>query len=152
MIRPYRAGDEIAIAALEKECFSKPWSKEAIINSAAEGVKFFVCEENDSIVGYAGLQTVLDEGYITNIAVTAPFRRKGIGKLLLDAIDEVAEELSLSFVSLEVRQSNIPAISLYTLYGYESQGVRKKFYTSPNEDAVIMKKVMRNNPVSPQNL
>ncbi len=140
MIRPYKAGDEISIAELEKECFSKPWSSQAIIDSVDEGIKFFVCEENDSIVGYIGLQTVLDEGYITNIAVTVSARRRGIGKLLLDALDKAADEFSLSFISLEVRKSNTPAINLYTLCGYGSEGIRKNFYTSPNEDAVIMTK------------
>ena len=140
MIREYRKGDETAIAELEKECFSDPWSAEAILESAASRVRFFVFEENEKIVGYVGLQTVLDEGYITNIAVSSVHRRKGIGKSLLNTLDKLAEELSLSFISLEVRESNLSAIELYTGAGYLSDGIRPNFYENPRENAIIMTK------------
>lgn len=140
MIREYRKGDETAIAKLEKECFSEPWSKEAIAESAAEGIRFFVYEESGEILGYAGLQTVLDEGYVTNIAVSPLHRRRGVGKALTNRLDSAAEELSLSFVSLEVRESNEPAISLYTASGYTADGIRKNFYENPRENAIIMTK------------
>lgn len=140
MIRPYRNGDAAAIAALEKECFSEPWSKQAVENSADEGIRFFVYEENGAIIGYIGLQTVLDEGYITNVAVSPDNRRKGIGKALLETLDSKAEELSLSFISLEVRESNTAAIALYNLCGYKNEGIRKRFYTNPDENAIIMTK------------
>lgn len=140
MIREYRKGDETAIAELEKECFSDPWSAEAILESAASRVRFFVFEENEKIVGYVGLQTVLDEGYITNIAVSSAHRRKGIGKSLLNTLDKLAEELSLSFISLEVRESNLSAIELYTGAGYLSDGIRPNFYENPRENAIIMTK------------
>lgn len=140
MIREYRKGDETAIAELEKECFSDPWSAEAILESAASRVRFFVFEEKEKIVGYVGLQTVLDEGYITNIAVSSAHRRKGIGKSLLNTLDKLAEELSLSFISLEVRESNLSAIELYTGAGYLSDGIRPNFYENPRENAIIMTK------------
>ncbi len=140
MIRPYKQGDEIAIATLEKECFSEPWSAEAVSESAAEGVMFFVFEEGGNIVGYAGLQTALDEGYITNVAVSQNHRRQGIGKALLDALDKKADNLLLSFISLEVRESNTAAIALYASCGYENAGVRKDFYRDPRENAIIMTK------------
>lgn len=140
MIREYRSGDEIFIALLEKECFADPWSAEGVVSSAAEGVRFFVFEENDRILGYVGLQTVLDEGYITNIAVTKSARGKGIGKMLLQYLDSIAEDSSLSFISLEVRESNTAAISLYEKCGYESMGKRPSFYENPREDAIIMTK------------
>ena len=70
MIRDFAAGDEAAVAALERECFSEPWSENAIIESLNSGTLFFLFEEAEEILGYAGLQVVLDEGYVTNIAVT----------------------------------------------------------------------------------
>lgn len=140
MIREYRKGDETAIAELEKECFSDPWSAEAVLESVASHVRFFVFEEKEKIVGYVGLQTVLDEGYITNIAVSSAHRRKGIGKSLLNTLDKFAEELSLSFISLEVRESNLSAIELYTGAGYLSDGIRPNFYENPRENAIIMTK------------
>lgn len=140
MIREYRKGDETAIATLEKECFSEPWSSDAIVSSANEGILFFVYESENKIVGYVGLQTVLDEGYITNIAVTSSRRKQGIGKALLENLDNVADSLSLSFISLEVRQSNSSAINLYTKMGYYVDGIRPNFYENPRENAIIMTK------------
>ena len=140
MIREYRKGDERAIAELEKECFFDPWSAEAVLESAASGVRFFVCEENTQIIGYVGLQVVLDEGYITNIAVSSAHRRKGVAKALLNTLDKTARELSLSFISLEVRESNLSAIELYTKTGYLSDGKRPNFYENPRENAIIMTK------------
>ncbi len=140
MIRPYKQGDEISIAALEKECFSEPWSAEDVAESAAEGVMFFVFEEGGKTVGYAGLQTVLDEGYITNVAVSRSHRRQGVGKALLEEFDKAAEKFSLSFISLEVRESNTAAIALYASCGYKNEGVRKDFYRDPRENAIIMTK------------
>ena len=140
MIREYRKGDETAIAELEKECFSDPWSAEAVLESVASRVRFFVFEEDEKIVGYVGLQTVLDEGYITNIAVSSAHRRKGLGKALLNMLDKFAEELSLSFISLEVRESNLSAIKLYAAAGYLSDGIRPNFYENPRENAIIMTK------------
>lgn len=140
MIRKFKKGDEEGIALLEKECFSSPWSSEAIGNSAKEGIIFLVYEKEGKILGYIGLQRVLDEGYITNIAVNSLYRRCGIGKELLLAIDEIGKELKLSFISLEVRQSNLSAISLYEKMGYKNEGVRRNFYKSPTENAIIMTK------------
>lgn len=140
MIREFQKGDETGIAELERECFSDPWSKEAVLESAASGMRFFVFEENSRIIGYVGLQTVLDEGYITNIAVNSSYRRQGIGQKLLQALDETAEKLSLSFISLEVRESNSSAIKLYTKMGYVSDGTRPNFYENPRENAIIMTK------------
>ena len=140
MIRKFKKGDEEGIALLEKECFSSPWSSEAIGNSAKEGIIFLVYEKEGKILGYIGLQRVLDEGYITNIAVNSQYRRCGIGKELLLAIDEIGKELKLSFISLEVRQSNLSAISLYEKMGYKNEGIRRNFYKSPTENAIIMTK------------
>ncbi len=138
MIRGFLPGDEEAIARLEEECFSEPWSEKAIIESADNGTLFFVFEEDRSILGYAGLQIVLDEGYVTNIAVTASARKKGIGSALTEKIISAGKEKKLSFVTLEVRFSNTAAVSLYEKFGFKTVGKRKNFYTAPKEDALIM--------------
>ena len=83
---------------------------------------------------------LLDEGYITNVAVKKDCRNCGIGKELLSKVDKKADALGLSFISLEVRQSNVAAISLYEKQGYKNEGVRKNFYKSPVENAIIMTK------------
>lgn len=140
MIRFFKAGDEKAIAALEKECFSKPWSEEAVLESFENGTAFLIFEEKGEVLGYAGLQVVLGEGYITNIAVTETARGRGIGKSLVTELINFDKSNSLEFISLEVRESNTNAISLYTKCGFEVVGKRKNFYTLPTEDAIIMTK------------
>ena len=101
-------------------------------------------DDNDKVAGYAGLQAVLDEGYITNVAVRPDCRRQGIaGKLL---------QVFLAFLSLEVRASNYDAIALYGSRGFRSVGRRKNYYEHPREDAIIMTKEFEHhgaeNPVS----
>lgn len=138
MIRLFKSGDEKAIAALESECFSEPWSENAITQSATSGTVFAVFEKDEKIVGYAGLQTILDEGYITNIAVASAYRRCGIGASLVEHLKSIAYSENLSFISLEVRQSNSAAQDLYRKHGFSECGIRKNFYTRPTENALIM--------------
>jgi ribosomal-protein-alanine N-acetyltransferase len=140
MIREFILGDQKGIAELERECFSSPWSENAVLESYAADTSFFVFCDADKIIGYAGLQIVLDEGYVTNIAVTKEARGRGIGKALIETLVNFSKEKSLAFISLEVRESNIPAISLYKKFGFEDKGKRKAFYQSPTEDAIIMTK------------
>ena len=128
------------IAKLEKICFSEPWSENAIIESFKSGTVFLVATESKRVLGYLGIKPVLDEGYITNVAVFPEYRRMGVASALLTALDRLAEEKNLSFVSLEVRESNAPAISLYSSFGYKNEGVRKNFYRDPEENAIIMTK------------
>ena len=81
---------------------------------------------------------MLDEGYITNVAVSPAHRRKGVAARLLTELRIKAEEKGLSFVTLEVRASNEPAIALYRGAEYVEVGVRRNFYTNPKEDALLM--------------
>ena len=138
MIREFVKGDEIAIAGLEQECFADPWSKDAVLESAESGVLFLLFEEKGEILGYAGMQIVLDEGYVTNVAVNRNHRKKGIGNALVKGLISAARERKLSFVSLEVRPSNTAAISLYSKLGFAEVGRRKNFYSHPTEDGLIM--------------
>lgn len=140
MIRRFKKGDEKAIALLEKECFSEPWSENAVLSSLENNTVFFIAEENGLFLGYAGLQVVHPEGYVTNIAVTKAARGKGVGAKLIEGLVSFSKENHLEFISLEVRESNAPAISLYTKCGFETVGKRKNFYSHPTEDAIIMTK------------
>ena len=128
------------IARLEEICFSEPWSEEGILEAYRLGTRFFVAETDNLIAGYIGIKAVIDEGYITNIAVFPEFRRRGVAKALLNKVFEFAEEKELSFVSLEVRPSNTEAVSLYEKTGFKEEGRRKNFYRLPLEDALIMTK------------
>lgn len=128
------------IAQLEKICFSTPWSQNAITEAFTAGTKFFVAISNNKVLGYVGLSAILDEGYITNIAVYPEHRNKGVATALLKTLFDFALENNLSFISLEVRQSNITAISVYEKLGFKKEGLRKGFYSEPKEDALIMTK------------
>ena len=127
------------IARLEKECFSTPWSEDGLkseLNNAF--ARFFVATYAGEIAGYVGAHNVLGEVYITNVAVFEKFRRKGVAKKLIDALLETAKAENGNFVTLEVRESNIPAVSLYEKCGFEKVGERKNFYEKPRENAVLM--------------
>lgn len=126
------------ISRLENECFSHPWSEQSIVEAMAAGHIFIGAVQDGKTVGYAGVNRVCGEAYIDNIAVTADFRRRGIGRALCVKICEICRSDAL--ITLEVRKSNTAAIRLYQSLGFENEGLRRDFYTDPTEDAVIMTK------------
>ena len=134
-----------AIATIESECFAEPWSAKSLeILLGTSGIAFVVLKDGIA-VAYAGMMTVLDEGQITNVAVSRQYRRLGYGRLVVDALINYANEHNFYNISLEVRKSNSAAISLYENCGFEKCGIRKGFYRFPSEDAVIMSKTFKAN-------
>ena len=125
------------IAEIERRCFSTPWTKEQIENSEDTTV-FFLAKDGEKVVGYGGMYTVLDEGYVTNIGVLPEYRRRGIGSKIVNELINFSIEKSLDFISLEVRVSNQAAIELYKSFDFKEVGKRKNFYRNPAEDAFIM--------------
>ena len=127
------------IAQLEQACFSQPWSEAALEEELYNPqASFIVAEDGEGgVLGYAGLQVILDEGYIANIAVEDAARRHGVASALLDVYCRFGQE-HLAFLTLEVRASNAAAIGLYLKHGFEEVGRRKNFYSHPREDAIIM--------------
>lgn len=140
-IQPMMKEDVKFVARIEKECFSKPWSKDAILQELSnENACFSVAKKINKVCGYIGMHIILDECYITNIAVSPNFQNNHIGFALLEKAVADAKEKGCSFISLEVRKSNEKAISLYNKFGFSICGERKNFYTEPLEDALIMTK------------
>lgn len=92
----------------------------------------------DPIVGHGGIWLSLDEGHITTIAVHPDHRGRGVGELLVIGLIDQAYELGAQQLTLEVRTSNTTAQRLYNKYGFAEHGVRPRYYTDNNEDAVIM--------------
>ena len=128
------------IAALERECFSAPWSEQLLEDAMFDPqASFIVAEDGEegNILGYAGLHAVLDEGYIDNIAVVPDARRHGVASALLDVFCRFGA-VNLAFLTLEVRKSNAAAIALYEKYGFQQAGLRPGYYQNPREDAIIM--------------
>ena len=130
------------VAAIERECFRDPWPEDLIGRwITGEDKRFFVCTDDAGAVrGYIGAQFVLDEGYIGNVAVTHAARRQGVGRALVEAMTARACAEGLSFLTLEVRESNLPAQSLYLSLGYLPVGRRPRYYERPVEDAILMTK------------
>ena len=127
------------IAEIEREAFSVPWSRDALlVECENELAHFYAALIGEKVVGYFGLHIIINEGYITNIAVGKSHRGQGVAKALMQKMLEISSQHNLCFLTLEVRQSNHPAISLYRRFGFSPEGLRKNFYTSPAEDAVIM--------------
>ncbi|MBR1730836.1 MAG: ribosomal protein S18-alanine N-acetyltransferase [Ruminococcus sp.] len=128
------------IAEIERECFAHPWSensiKETFMNKSDH---FYAAEADGKIVGYIGVSIAADEGYILNVATKPDCRRRGAAKALLNYIINVYEK-KLSFLTLEVRPSNIAAIKLYESFGFEKVGERKNYYRNPVENALLLTK------------
>jgi len=128
-------------AALERECFSMPWSEGMIAEELEGGGGHYIAAlSGGRLIGYAGMRAVLDEGYITNVAVAPDFRRRGVARALIGALETWARERDLAFLTLEVRVSNDAALALYRGLGFEEAGVRPGYYIKPDEDAIIMTK------------
>ena len=127
-------------AEIERICFSDPWSRQMLSEHLEnECNRSLAAWDRDGVLlGYVGLLAVLDEGHITNLAVHPEYRRRGVASALLDALDRLAVERRMAFLTLEVRASNAAARALYAKHGYEVVGCRKNYYEHPREDAVIM--------------
>ena len=128
------------VAQIEKLCFSEPWSENAFSLLLGEGAFGMVAVLDGKVVAYGGMLCVLDEGQITNIATHPDHRRKGLGKMIVEALEKEAKARGLANLFLEVREHNLAARELYLLCGWEDIGLRKNFYSKPVENAVLMKK------------
>ena len=127
------------IQRIEQQSFSVPWTEQMLrVQLAPDSHVFLTAETADGVVGYVGMMYVLDEGYISNVAVRPDSRRRGVADALLDELERRARSLRLSFLTLEVRESNAPAIALYEKHGYRVAGRRKNYYEKPAEDALLM--------------
>lgn len=130
-----------SVCALETECFASPWSEKSLGLLCSDGaVGFAAVDAQGRVLAYGGMLLVLDEGQITNIATSACARRRGLASAVLSALIEFGEKRGIVSYSLEVRQSNLAAISLYEKYGFLRVGVRKGFYSDPTENAIVMVK------------
>lgn len=127
-----------AVAELEKQNFSEPWPEIAVRSELTNKLSLWlVAMDGETVVGYVGSQTVLQEADMMNIAVADTHRRQGIARLL---VEELICQLDAYQLTLEVRASNAPAIALYEKLGFQQVGLRKNYYHKPKEDALILRK------------
>ena len=129
-----------AVAELEVQCFSQPWSANALAEELNNENSHFLVVFADEVAGYIGVQEICGEAYITNGAVFENYRKKGIGRELIRAACDGAKGRGCEFITLEVRQSNAAAIALYESEGFQPAGIRKNFYSNPTENGVIYTK------------
>ncbi len=141
-IVPMTADHLDEIAALERACFPDPWSRNMLAEELDNALSAFIValDGQGRVAGYAGLQVVLDEGNILNVAVKPEYRRMGVARRLLRVFLDFAQANRLAFLTLEVRASNYSAIALYGGLGFRSAGRRRNYYEFPKEDAIIMTK------------
>ena len=138
-IREMEMEDLEQVAQLEEELFQTPWSLNGLFSFfLREDVKFLVASENEKIVGYCGITTVLDEEDIVKVAVKKDEQRRGIATALLKELIKYTKEIGIQIIHLEVRQSNDSAIALYQKMGFSEDGIRKDYYENPVENALLM--------------
>lgn len=139
MIRPMTAADVLSVAALEKLCFSDPWSVSSIASELDNPLSLWlVWEEDGAAAAYLGVQRVPPQADVMNVAVSPALRRRGIARALFAELERRLPEIDELF--LEVRASNSGAIALYRTLGFEQVGRRPNYYLDPREDALILRK------------
>lgn len=139
IIRPMQPEDLDEVCRIEVENFSQPWTKKGFLESINLKNNYYLTVLlEEKVVGYCGMQQVLDEADITNVAVDQSYRQHGIGTFMLTKLMEAGAERGVAAFTLEVRESNMAAIALYEKLGFENCGIRKNFYEKPVENAVIM--------------
>lgn len=137
--REMTSEDVKQVAALEKSCFTMPWSENAFLEAIRdENAYYMVAEQEGQIIGQCGYYLGYDEADICNVAVDFAYRKNGIAYEMLTALMKYGREHGVRVFTLEVRKSNVPAIRLYQKLGLEAVGERPRFYQNPVEDAVIM--------------
>lgn len=131
--------DVAGVVMIENASFGTPWTEKAFFDEIENDLAhYLIVLQADKIVAYVGAWIILDEAHITNVAVLPKCRRQSIGeKLMIEMIDFVKKR-GVSSMTLEVRPSNTAALQLYEKLHFVQAGIRKNYYESPCEDAVIM--------------
>ncbi|WP_064091180.1 ribosomal protein S18-alanine N-acetyltransferase [Rossellomorea aquimaris] len=139
-IRFMTIDDLDAVMEIEHESFTIPWNRDAFINEIQQNhlSTYIVIEDEQRVVGYCGVWLVVDEAHITNVAVLPSYRGLGLGEDLMRRIMDIAKEVGARVMTLEVRVSNQAAQHLYRKLGFQDGGIRKRYYSDNQEDALVM--------------
>lgn len=140
-VRNMNQEDSVQIAKLEQSIFPDAWTQKGIEETFSQPHSLIVvAEEEQKILGYCILYYVLDEAEIARIAVSGEERQRGIGSRILEFCERSCAEKGVKKILLDVRESNEKARSFYEKHGFRKDGIRKRFYENPCEDAVLMSK------------
>ena len=140
LIRPMRVADLATVQLIERASFATPWPSQAYRRELETNrlAQYLVALVGDEIIAYGGIWLMVDEAHITTFAVHPRYRRRKIGERLLLALLDLAQDRRAREATLEVRLSNLPARRLYEKYGFRPVGIRPRYYSDNNEDALIM--------------
>ena len=129
------------VAALEKACFSMPWSENSITAELSNPLSLWVVAvDGNTVAGYVGSQAVMGEADMMNLAVLPSYRRQGVGRYLVSELVAKLTDREVYSLTLEVRASNEAAVKLYDSLGFVQVGRRPNYYVAPKEDALILRK------------
>ena len=138
-IEPMNSSHIEGVFEVSKLSLAEAWNIESIEKELSNKLaKYLVALDENKVIGFLGMWVVFDEGDITNIAVHPEYRKQGIGNLLMDNLITLCNENNINSLTLEVRESNLPAQNLYKKHGFKEEGIRKNFYDNPKENAIIM--------------
>ena len=141
ILEPMSQAHVAAVAELEEQCFSMPWSERAIASELYNPLSLWiVAMDGQRLVGYIGSQAVIDEADVMNVAVLPEFRRQGVACELVNALVMALSTKQVRSLALEVRASNEAAKALYAKLGFNEVGRRPNYYRAPKEDALILRK------------
>lgn len=140
---PMRAEDLSEVVAIENDVYPFPWTRGNFLDSLYSSYENWTLRETTrELAGYFLLMFAVDEAHLLNITVRRGLHGKGIGRMLLDKVVQLAREKGMTSVLLEVRPSNHRALAIYQRYGFVQIGKRKAYYPAPNntrEDAIVMR-------------
>ena len=138
-VRPMQEGDVKQLARLEQDIFTDPWSEQNLLDLLGKDYcLYYVAVYEEMIIGFAGLVRMDTEADIDRVMVKKDFRGKGVSSILMGKILDEGTQLGVRDFTLEVRAGNEAAIGLYSKFGFQSEGIRPRFYSKPTEDALIM--------------
>lgn len=131
------------VLTIENDVYPHPWSRGNFLDSLYSGYEAWILRESSgSLTGYFLVMLAVDEAHLLNISVRSDLHGKGVGRMQLDKVVELAKEKKMTSILLEVRPSNLRALAVYNQYGFEQIGVRKGYYPATNnarEDAIVMR-------------
>lgn len=144
-VEPFAPCHAQGMSELERLCFAEPWSERALLDMyTSPNAAAFVCvDAGGAVAAYAGMEYVLDEGQIINVATHPDFRRRGCAGALMRELESYSAERGVASLWLDVRLSNLPAQALYVKLGYSPAGTRRHYYRFPAEDALEMVKYLK---------
>ncbi len=143
LIRNMTVKDLERVMEIEMESFPLPWSKESYLGELSNTfASYLVCDYEGEIVGFGGIWVIFEEAHITNIAIEQNYRQQGMGRMLMGKLENIARDKRAIRILLEVRPSNTAAQIMYRSLGFVPTGIRKKYYSDNNEDAILMTKYL----------